>query len=77
MLPALFALGLFSIGTAVAKNAQTIFITRLIAGLFGSAPVSNVAAALGDIWHPRVRGTPVALYAVGMYFHPLLCTAHC
>ncbi len=65
MLPAMFALGLLSIGTAVGKNAQTIFITRFFAGLFGSAPVSNVSAALGDIWEPKARGTAVTFYAVG------------
>lgn len=61
----MICLGLFSIGTAVGKNAQTIFITRFFAGLFGSAPVSNVAAALGDIWEPKSRGTAVTFYAVG------------
>lgn len=39
MLPAVFILALFSIGTAVSKNAASIFITRFFAGLFGSAPV--------------------------------------
>lgn len=50
MIPAMLCLGLFSIGTATSKNAQSVFITRFFAGLFGSAPVSNVSAALGDIW---------------------------
>jgi MFS family permease len=74
MLPAMVALGLFSIGTAVAKNPQTIFITRFFAGIFGSAPVSNVSAALGDIWHPKARGIAVTFYAVGESFHSGLCT---
>ena len=64
LLPATFCLAIFSIGTAVSKNAASIFITRFLGGFFGSAAVSNVAAALGDIWSPRVRGTAVALYAV-------------
>lgn len=65
MLPAVFALGLFSIATAVGKNAETIFITRFFAGVFGSAPVSNVSAALGDLYEPKARGTAVTFYAVG------------
>lgn len=64
MLPAMICLGLFSIGTATSKNAQSIFITRFFAGCFGSAPVSNVSAALGDIWHQKARGTAVVFYAV-------------
>jgi MFS family permease len=73
MLPAMVALGLFSIATAVGKNAQTIFITRFFAGIFGSAPVSNVSAALGDIWDPKARGIAVTFYAVGESYHPGHC----
>jgi len=51
MIPAMLCLGLFSIGTATSKNAASVFITRFFGGLFGSAPVSNVSAALGDIWY--------------------------
>ncbi|KAH7336073.1 major facilitator superfamily domain-containing protein [Rhexocercosporidium sp. MPI-PUGE-AT-0058] len=72
LLPAMFCLGLFSIATAVGKNAPTIFITRFFAGLFGSAPVSNVAAALGDIWEPKSRGTAVTFYAVAVVGGPTL-----
>ncbi|OQV09709.1 hypothetical protein CLAIMM_13801 [Cladophialophora immunda] len=64
MLPAMFCLGMFSIGTAVSKNTASVFVTRFFAGVFGSAPVSNVSAALGDIWPPRVRNNAMMLYAV-------------
>ncbi|KAL9593398.1 MAG: hypothetical protein Q9179_005905 [Wetmoreana sp. 5 TL-2023] len=57
LLPAMFCLGLFSIGTATSKTPAAIFITRFFGGVFGSAPVSNVSAALGDIWAPKARGT--------------------
>ncbi|GAA86886.1 bicyclomycin resistance protein [Aspergillus luchuensis IFO 4308] len=60
MLPALFCLGLFSIGTAVSQNAASIFITRFIGGIFGSAPISNANAALSDIYAPKERGIAVA-----------------
>lgn len=72
MLPAMFALGIFSIGTAVAKNAETIFLTRFFAGVFGSAPVSNVGAALGDLYHPKERGMAVTFYAVAVVGGPTL-----
>lgn len=72
ILPAMFCLGLFSIGTATGKNAQTIFITRFFGGVFGSAPVSNVAAALGDIWHPKARGTAVTFYAIAVVGGPTI-----
>lgn len=44
LLPAMVGLTAFSVGTATSQNAQSIFITRLFAGIFGAAPVSNVAA---------------------------------
>lgn len=63
MLPAMVGLGLFSIGTAVGKNAQTIIICRFFSGVFGSAPVSNVSAALGDMYAPKPRG----MSQIGVY----------
>ncbi|KAF7898455.1 hypothetical protein EAF00_004901 [Botryotinia globosa] len=72
MLPPLFCLGLFSIGTATSTNAASIFITRFFGGLFGSAPVSNVSAALGDMWSPKARGTAVTFYAVAVVGGPTL-----
>ncbi|KIW11561.1 hypothetical protein PV08_10862 [Exophiala spinifera] len=63
MLPAVFILGLFSIGTAVSQGATAVFLTRFFGGLFASAPISNVSAAIGDIYDPRTRGVPMALMA--------------
>ncbi|KAL8663136.1 MAG: hypothetical protein Q9168_008147, partial [Polycauliona sp. 1 TL-2023] len=72
LIPAMFCLGLFSIGTATSKTAASILITRFFGGLFGSAPVSNVSAALGDIWAPKARGTAVTFYAVCVTGGPTL-----
>lgn len=72
MLPALFILGLFSIGTAVSSTPASLFITRFFGGVFGSASVSNVSAALGDLWSREARGTAVSLYAVCVVGGPTL-----
>jgi MFS family permease len=72
MLPAMFCLGLFSLGTATSTNAASIFITRFFGGIFGSAPVSNVSAALGDIWEAKARGIAVTFYAVAVVGGPTL-----
>ncbi|GAD98454.1 bicyclomycin resistance protein, putative [Paecilomyces variotii No. 5] len=63
MLPAVFILGLFSIGTATSKTMAAILVTRFFGGLFASAPVSNVSAAIGDFYDPKERGVPMALMA--------------
>ncbi|KAI4849924.1 MFS general substrate transporter [Aureobasidium sp. EXF-8846] len=72
MLPAMVGLGLFSIGTAVGKNAQTIIICRFFSGVFGSAPVSNVSAALGDMYAPKPRGQAMTYYAIAVVGGPTL-----
>ncbi|EME85425.1 uncharacterized protein MYCFIDRAFT_186050 [Pseudocercospora fijiensis CIRAD86] len=72
ILPAVFIQGLFSIGTATSTNAASVFITRFFGGLFGSAPISNVGAALGDMYEPRARGIAVTFYAVMVVGGPCL-----
>jgi MFS family permease len=49
-----------------------MFITRFFGGLFGSAPVSNVSAALGDIYEPKARGFAISLYAIAVVGGPTL-----
>lgn len=63
-MPAVFALAIFSIGTATSQSAASVFVTRFFGGVFASAPISNVAAALGDMYEPKTRGTAVTFYAV-------------
>jgi MFS family permease len=75
MIPAMACLGLFSIGTATSKNIQSVLITRFFGGVFGSAPVSNVSAALGDMWQPKTRGTAVTFYALTVVGGPTLVRA--
>jgi MFS family permease len=62
ILPATFALGLFSIGTATSKNIESLLITRFFAGVFASAATSIGPAALGDVFEPRVRATAMGFW---------------
>ncbi|OAA56311.1 msf membrane transporter [Niveomyces insectorum RCEF 264] len=64
MLPAVTILGLFSIGSATSRTPAALLVTRFLAGVFGSAPISNVSAALGDFYGPRTRGVAMAFYSV-------------
>lgn len=64
ILPAFFILGVFSIGTARSKNAESVFVTRFLGGIFASAPISNVPATLGDLYDPKARGTAMAYLSV-------------
>ncbi|EGX92870.1 bicyclomycin resistance protein, putative [Cordyceps militaris CM01] len=72
MLPPVFGLALFSIGTATSTNAASIFITRFLAAVFGSAPQSNVSAAMGDFYGPKTRGVAMTFFAVCVVGGPTL-----
>ncbi|KAJ5784298.1 major facilitator superfamily domain-containing protein [Penicillium pulvis] len=72
MLPAIFVLGLFSIGTATSNNAESIFLTRFFGGIFASAPISNVPAALGDMFAPATRGNAMTFVALCITGGPTL-----
>lgn len=72
MLPPMLGLALFSIGTATSQNAASIFITRFLGAMFGSAPQSNVSAAMGDFYGPKVRGIAMTFFAVCVVGGPTL-----
>ncbi|KAJ5367598.1 MFS general substrate transporter [Penicillium brevicompactum] len=72
LIPSMIGLGLFSIGTAVSQNFCSVLVTRLLAGLFASSPVTNVGAVLGDIWSPKLRGTAIVFYSLTVIGGPTL-----
>jgi MFS family permease len=70
MLPAVFCMGCFSIGSALSRNAVTYFVTRFLTGVFASAPITNVAAALGDIYIPKERGLAATFFSIAVVGGP-------
>ncbi len=72
ILPAVLVLAIFSIGSAQSHSAASLLITRFFGGVFGSAPISNVSAALGDLYEPAARGIAVTFYAVCVCGGPTL-----
>ncbi|TFK84318.1 MFS general substrate transporter [Polyporus arcularius HHB13444] len=63
---------LFHLGGALGHNAATILVTRLFAGTFGSAPLTNAGGALSDMWIPRERGFASSLYSTAPWMGPVL-----
>jgi hypothetical protein len=41
---------LFNMAGALAKNIPSILVFRLLAGSFGSAPLTNAGGQIGDMW---------------------------
>lgn len=68
----LFVSACFAAATATAENIQTIMITRFFAGVFASAPVTNVGGGLADMWDQRQRATAVVFYSLAVVAGPNL-----
>jgi DHA1 family multidrug resistance protein-like MFS transporter len=75
-LPAYLVFGIFLIGVATAENIQTVMLCRFFAGLMASAPISNVAGSLADMYDDKSRGLAVVLYSVAVIGGPTVgkCT---
>lgn len=58
-LPAYFVFGVFTIAVATTENLQAIMLCRFFAGLMASAPISNVAGSLADMWDDHDRALAV------------------
>lgn len=47
-------------------------MSRFLAGLFGSAPLTIVGGALADFWNPVDRGIAVAIYSGATFLGPTM-----
>lgn len=61
---------IFTIPGAVAKNIETLLITRFIAGVAFSAPMSLVGGTLVDLWKNEERGVPMAAFSAAPFIGP-------
>ncbi|KAF8494535.1 major facilitator superfamily domain-containing protein [Gautieria morchelliformis] len=62
----------FSAATAVAKDLQTIFITRFFAGVMASSPITSIGGGLADMYEQKERGTAVVFYSLAVIAGPCL-----
>ncbi|KAG2019407.1 hypothetical protein GB937_004949 [Aspergillus fischeri] len=63
---------LLNIGTALAKNLQTVLILRFLGGFIGSTPISVGGASLVEIYKPNEVPYALAFYAVSGVCGPIL-----
>lgn len=61
---------IWTIGTAVAKNIQTIIITRFFTGFFGGTFLSVSGGTAGDIFHRDKIQVPMALVSAAPFTGP-------
>src|ERR1700733_6394065 len=58
---------IFTIPGAVAKNIATLLVTRAIAGIAFSAPMTLVGGTLADMWKNEERGVPMAAFSAAPF----------
>ncbi|KAE9411519.1 MFS polyamine transporter [Gymnopus androsaceus JB14] len=68
----IFLYFIFTLPSALAKNAATLVVARQIAGLAASAPMCNVGGSIADIWSVEERGVPMAIFSVTIFMGPCI-----
>jgi DHA1 family multidrug resistance protein-like MFS transporter len=63
---------LFSLGQPLARNIETVLVTRFFAGLFASASLTVPAGSIADVWEPVGRGRAVSIYSATVFVGPIL-----
>ncbi|KAA8626770.1 multidrug resistant protein [Pyrenophora tritici-repentis] len=61
---------IFTIPGAVAQNIGTLLVTRFIAGVAFSAPMTLVGGTLADMWRSEERGVPMAAFSAAPFIGP-------
>lgn len=60
----------WQIPTAVAKNIETILITRFLAGFSGAAFLSVAGGSITDMWIKTEVTWPMVVYTLGPFLGP-------
>jgi len=72
LMASMFGFSIFSIGSAVGKDLQTVLICRFFGGVFASCPLAVVAAVFSDMFNNRTRGLAITVFSMTLFTGPLL-----
>jgi DHA1 family multidrug resistance protein-like MFS transporter len=61
---------IFSIAVAVAKDYQTVMISRFFSGLFSASPLAVVPACFADLYNNKDRGIAITIFAMAVFMGP-------
>lgn len=65
-----FGFSIFNTAVAVAKDYQTLMISRFFSGLFGSAPLAITGAVFADMFNNKERGLAIAAFSATLMNGP-------
>ncbi|KAF9459570.1 MFS general substrate transporter [Collybia nuda] len=60
------------LGGSIGHNLVALLACRLLAGTFGSSPLTNAGGAVSDIWNARERGLATAIYSTVPFLGPVI-----
>ncbi|KAJ9479051.1 putative Polyamine transporter 3 (putative) [Pseudozyma hubeiensis] len=63
---------LFILGQALAKNPETLFVTRFISGVCAAAPLTICGGVIADMWDPVGRGFAMSLFSCSVFIGPVM-----
>ncbi|KAK8084378.1 bicyclomycin resistance protein [Apiospora hydei] len=62
--------GAFIVGTAAARNIETLLVCRFFGGVCGASQLTVVPGVLSDLYDNRGRGVAITLYALCVFCGP-------
>ncbi len=65
-------LTIFNAGAAGANNMAALIIMRLIAGIFGSSPLTNAGGVIADMFDADERGPATSLFVAAPFLGPAI-----
>lgn len=65
-------LTIFNAGAAGANNMAALISMRLVAGLFGSSPLTNAGGVIADMFNADERGLATSLFAAAPFLGPAI-----
>lgn len=68
----LFLITAFLAGSAGSQNIETLIVLRFFAGAFGSAPLTNSAGVIADMFSHGERGIATSIFAMAPFLGPTL-----
>ncbi|KAJ1308427.1 hypothetical protein OPQ81_004132 [Rhizoctonia solani] len=63
---------IFTLPSALAPNIGCLIVSRALAGIASSAPMTNVGGTLADIWDLEDRGTAMAVFSSSIFMGPCI-----
>jgi MFS transporter, DHA1 family, multidrug resistance protein len=67
-----FIYTMFHLGQTLAKNMETLLVTRFLCGFFACAPLTCGGGLIADIWGPVGRGPATSMYTCMVFLGPVI-----